>query len=69
MFKSNVGGYDRVLRIVVGLAFLAAFFLMPGFGYRWVFIVLGLLALGTGLMKTCPAYSLFGVSSCPMRKP
>ncbi|WP_415234291.1 DUF2892 domain-containing protein [Pseudorhodobacter sp.] len=69
MFKSNVGGYDRVLRIVVGLAFLAAFFLMPDFGYRWVFIVLGLLALGTGLMKTCPAYSLFGVSSCPMRKP
>jgi hypothetical protein len=68
MFKTNVGGIDRILRIVVGVALLAAFFLMPGFGFRWLFIVLGLVALGTGLMKTCPLYSIFGLSSCPLRK-
>lgn len=68
MFKTNVGGIDRVLRIAVGVALLAAFFLMPDFAYRWVFIVLGLVALGTGLTKTCPAYSIFGISSCPLSK-
>jgi hypothetical protein len=68
MFGTNVGGIDRVVRIVVGVALLAAFFLMPGFGYRWVLVVLGLIALFTGLMKTCPLYSVFGFSSCPMKK-
>lgn len=67
MFKTNVGGIDRVLRIAIGVALLVAFFLMPGSGFRWVFAVLGVVALGTGLMKTCPAYSIFGFSSCPMR--
>ncbi|RUS59095.1 DUF2892 domain-containing protein [Pseudorhodobacter sp. E13] len=68
MFKTNVGGIDRILRIAVGVALLAAYFLMPGMGYRWVFIVLGVIALGTGLMKTCPLYSIFGISSCPLSK-
>lgn len=68
MFKTNVGGIDRILRIAVGVALLAAFFLMPGFGYRWAFVVFGLIALGTGLMQTCPLYSIFGFSSCPLKK-
>ncbi|WP_050523830.1 YgaP family membrane protein [Pseudorhodobacter wandonensis] len=68
MFGTNVGGIDRVVRIAIGVALLAAFFLMPGFGYRWVLVVLGLIALFTGLMKTCPLYSVFGFSSCPMKK-
>jgi hypothetical protein len=68
MFGTNVGGIDRVVRIVIGVALLAAFFLMPEFGYRWVLVVLGLIALFTGLMKTCPLYSVFGFSSCPMKK-
>lgn len=68
MFGTNVGGIDRVVRIAIGVALLAAFFLMPGFGYRWVLVVLGFIALFTGLMKTCPLYSVFGFSSCPMKK-
>ncbi len=68
MLKTNVGGIDRILRIIFGVALLAAFFLMPSFGFRWVFIVLGLIALGTGLMKTCPLYSILGLSTCPLSK-
>jgi hypothetical protein len=68
MFGTNVGGIDRLIRIVAGLAFVAAFFLMPTFGYRWVFLVLAAIALITGLMRTCPLYSVFGFSSCPMKK-
>lgn len=68
MLKTNVGGIDRILRIVIGLALLAAYFLLPGMGYRWIFIVLGVIALSTGLMKSCPLYSIFGFSSCPLKK-
>ena len=68
MFKTNVGGIDRILRIAVGAALLVAFFMMPDFGFRWALLVFGVIALVTGLMKTCPLYSLLGFSSCPMRK-
>jgi hypothetical protein len=68
MLKTNVGNIDRLLRIVIGVALLAAWFMMPGAGYRWVFVVLGVIAIGTALMKTCPLYSILGMNTCPMKK-
>lgn len=65
MFSTNVGGLDRTLRIVVGLALLIAFFLLPEASYRW-FLLIGIVPLATGLMKTCPLYSIFGLSTCKM---
>ena len=65
MFSTNVGGLDRTLRIVVGLALLIAFFLLPEASYRW-FLLIGIVPLATGLMKTCPQYSIFGLSTCKM---
>ncbi|RGP36048.1 YgaP family membrane protein [Pseudotabrizicola alkalilacus] len=67
MLKTNVGGIDRILRIVVGLALIAGFFLMPEAGYRWLFL-LGIIPLATGLMQTCPLYSIFGLNTCPIKK-
>lgn len=67
MFKTNVGGIDRILRIVVGLALLAGFFLNADATYRWAYL-LGLIPLLTGIFSTCPAYSLLGFSTCPMKK-
>lgn len=67
MFKTNVGGIDRVLRVVLGLALLAGFFLNADATYRWAYLI-GIVPLLTGLMGTCPAYSLFGISTCPMKK-
>ena len=66
MFKTNVGGVDRTLRVVVGLALLAAFFMLPEAGYRW-FLLIGIIPLVTGLVGSCPAYSLFGLSTCKVR--
>ncbi|ABA79126.2 DUF2892 domain-containing protein [Rhodobacter sphaeroides] len=66
MFKTNVGGIDRILRIVVGLALLAAFFLMPDASYRAVLLI-GIVPLLTGLFSTCPLYSLVGINTCPMK--
>jgi hypothetical protein len=67
MFRKNEGTLDRALRIVVGLALLAAFFAMPEASYRWAFL-LGLVPLATGLIGSCPLYSILGISTCPVKK-
>lgn len=67
MFKTNVGGIDRVLRIVAGVVLLALFFLFPDASWRY-FALIGIVPLATGLMSTCPLYSIIGVSTCPMKK-
>jgi hypothetical protein len=68
MFKTNVGSADRIIRIVAAIALLALWYFMPGAGYRWLFLVLAAVALVTGLMSTCPLYSVLGISTCPMKK-
>jgi Protein of unknown function (DUF2892) len=67
MFKTNVGSIDRMLRIVLGLALLAGFFLNADATYRWAYLI-GIVPLATGLMSTCPIYSLFGLSTCPIKR-
>jgi len=62
----NVGGIDRILRIVIGLAVLALFTVLEGNGRYWA--LLGLVPLLTGIFRYCPAYSLIGVNTCPMKR-
>jgi hypothetical protein len=59
----NVGGFDRVLRIVVGLVLIALVFVGPRTVWGWV----GLVPLLTGIFKFCPAYKLIGVNTCPTK--
>lgn len=63
---TNVGGIDRVLRIVVGIAVLALFFVLEGNARYWALV--GLVPLFTGLFRTCPLYSVIGVNTCPMKR-
>lgn len=67
MFAKNVGTIDRVARIVLGLALLAGFFLNADAAYRWLYLI-GIIPLVTGLMSSCPVYSLLGLSTCPLKK-
>ncbi len=60
--KRNVGGIDRVLRILVGVAILSALALLDG-PSRWLGLV-GLVPLGTALVGWCPLYPLFGIDTC-----
>lgn len=60
----NVGTLDRTIRIVAGVA-LIALALMGTIGV-WGYI--GIVPLFTGLFRTCPAYSLLGINTCPMKK-
>lgn len=61
--KCNVGGIDRILRIVIGavLVILAATGTVGWWGW------LGLIPIGTGLFRFCPLYPLLGISSCATR--
>ncbi|CAM5350010.1 DUF2892 domain-containing protein [Thauera mechernichensis] len=61
--KTNVGGIDKILRILVGIA-LIAWALFGGPVWAWI----GILPLATGLMGWCPAYTLIGLNTCPLSK-
>ena len=67
MLTKNVGGIDRILRIVVGLALILGFFLNMSASYSWLYLI-GIVPLATGLMQACPLYSLIGLNTCPTRK-
>jgi hypothetical protein len=60
---SNVGGIDRVLRILVGLALISLVFIGPKVIWGWI----GVVPLLTGIFKFCPAYKLIGVNTCPTK--
>ncbi|MDE2361780.1 MAG: DUF2892 domain-containing protein [Hyphomicrobiales bacterium] len=61
---TNEGTIDRVLRVIVGLALIALVFVGPQTNWGWI----GIVPLVTGLVGFCPAYRLFGLSTCPMKK-
>jgi len=64
--KANVGSIDRVLRIVVNIGLLALVFVVEGDARWWGMV--GILPLATGLFRFCPAYSIFGLSTCPLER-
>ncbi|MCE8003546.1 YgaP family membrane protein [Billgrantia ethanolica] len=62
--KSNVGGIDKILRIVVGAVLIGL--AITGVIGAWGWI--GVLPLATGLINFCPAYSLLGINTCKLNK-
>lgn len=57
--KANVGLIDRVLRAVAGIA-LIAWAVLGGPVWAWI----GVVPLATALFRFCPAYRVFGISTC-----
>jgi len=60
LMTPNVGGIDRVLRIVLGMVLVA----LAATGTVGVWAWLGLFPLATGLLVWCPPYSLLGINTC-----
>lgn len=60
---SNVGTWDRTLRIALGLGLLSLVFIGPQTPWGLV----GLIPLITGLSRFCPAYRVAGVSTCSFK--
>jgi hypothetical protein len=68
--NANVGGIDRVVRIVVGVVLLVVGITAKatlGVIAAWVAIIMGVVALMTGAVKCCGLYKLFGISTCPVK--
>lgn len=59
----NVGGIDRILRIIVGLVLIG----LAATGTVGLWGWIGVVPLATGLLGTCPAYRLIGLNTCPLK--
>ena len=62
--KINEAGWDRTLRIVIGLVAISLVFVGP----KSMWGLLGIIPLATGVTGSCMLYSLLGVSTCPVEK-
>jgi len=62
--KINEGSIDRTIRIVAGLVLISLVFIGPQSPWGWI----GVVPLATGLIGWCPAYTLFGIDTCRMKK-
>jgi len=60
---TNVGGFDRIARIVAGLALIGLTLAGSIGSWGWI----GVVPLVTGLFRFCPIYPLLGFSSCAMK--
>jgi len=64
--KKNVGSFDKIFRIVVGIAVLSLLFLLEApMNYLGL---IGLVPLGTALMNWCPLYTLLGINTCKIKE-
>ena len=66
---TNMGMVDRAVRVVIGLV-LIAYAIPVGFqhtGWKWVGWI-GVVPILTALVGFCPAYTLLGLSTCPLKR-
>lgn len=61
---ANVGGLDRLLRVLFSFALLS-FALFSGHPYSWIGY-LGIVPLLTAITGFCPIYALAGTNSRPL---
>ncbi len=57
--KANIGGIDRILRIIVGIVLILLSITGTIGAWGWI----GLVPLLTGIFKFCPLYPLLGIST------
>ncbi len=62
--KMNEGTIDRALRVLVGLVLITLAATNTVGVWGWI----GVMPLVTGAVGFCPAYKIFGLSTCPMKK-
>jgi hypothetical protein len=61
--KTNVGGLDRIIRLMAGLAILGA-----GFYFKSWLGLIGIVPILTAIFRFCPAYLPIGLNTCSLKK-
>ena len=64
LLPRNEHTLDRVARVLIGGALIALTFVGPETPWGWI----GVVPLATGLIGSCPLYTLFGLRTCPLRE-
>lgn len=59
----NEGATDRILRVGLGVVLLSLVFVGP----QTLWGLVGIVPLATGILGSCPVYTLLGVSTCPLK--
>jgi hypothetical protein len=59
--KMNMGKTDRIIRVILGIALLSLFFVVPG--YWKLFGLLGVIFLATSAIGVCPLYMPFKINT------
>lgn len=67
--KKNMGGVDKIVRLVVALLMILAYFqeLVQG-TLGIILLLIAFIFIVTSLISFCPLYAIFGISSCPPKK-
>ena len=61
--KTNEGTIDRALRVIAGLALVGLADTGTIGAWGWI----GIVPIATGLIGWCPAYTMLGINTCPMK--
>ncbi len=62
--KKNMGSVDRWIRMIVGILLLSLLYTDLSFKYIGY---IGIIPIITGLFRICPLYSIFKISTCPIK--
>lgn len=62
--SNNTGKTDRSIRVILGLIIV-----ILGFYFQSWWGLIGILPLLTAAIGWCPAYSIFGISTCRIKQP
>lgn len=63
ILPNNEHPIERAIRVIVGLVVLSLVFVGP----KTLLGLIGIVPLVTGLVGSCPLYTLFGFSTCPVK--
>jgi hypothetical protein len=61
--KANIGKIDKIIRIIIGLAIAGV-----GLYFQSWWGLLAIIPIATAIFSFCGLYTIFGISTCPMKK-
>jgi hypothetical protein len=63
LIARNEHPVERMVRVILGVGLLSLVFFGPQTMWGWI----GVVPLATGLLGSCPLYSLLGINTCPTK--
>ncbi len=67
--KKNMGGSDRIIRIIVALLVVGLYYFKVIDGtLAYVLLAVAAVFLLTSFISFCPLYTLFGLSTCKVKE-